>query len=105
MRKPCAARQRGGGRPVAAVQRGEGQQAARLRAGAQRLAVLGGTPRRAGVAGPEFFETRAAAALVTRRELAQQAEVALAAAAGVGPFLHGPARRATDRVGGGSASS
>jgi hypothetical protein len=62
--------QRGGGRPVAAVQRGEGQQAARLRAGAQRMAVLGGMPRRAGVACPEFFETCAAAAFVTRCELA-----------------------------------
>jgi hypothetical protein len=62
--------QRGGGRPVAAVQRGEGQQAARLRAGAQRMAVLGGMPRRAGVACSEFFETCAAAAFVTRCELA-----------------------------------
>jgi hypothetical protein len=95
------ARQGGGGRPVAGAQGGEGEQAARIGVGAQRMAATGGPERRERVAGTEPFQTFAPSLSVRGREGAEQAEVALAAPAGVGPLLHGPAGRASDGIEGG----
>src|SRR5512135_312288 len=87
---------RGGGGPVAGEQRRDGQQATRIRVGAEHVAASGGAERRERVAGKQGEQAASPAPEVGRRHLAQEAKVALAAAAGIGPFLHGPARRAAD---------
>ena len=100
MPRERASTERGG--PIFAEEGGEGESMSRVGIIVDGPAPPRGLRRRRGTRA-EPQQAVAAGPVVGRRDLAEQAEVALAAAAGVGPLLLGPAGRAADGVRVGSA--
>jgi len=87
------------GLPVLPDQGAEGEQAERIGAGVEVVAAQGVAQSEVGLAGVEVEDAVAAVILLGRARGAQQAQVATAAAALVGPLLECTAGRAPNLIG------